>query len=321
NAAQWIEIKNSFLAARVWFIIPAFITLLLSHYSRALRWKLLMEPLGYKPGNFNTFAAVMIGYFVNAGVPRLGEVVKCSLLAKYENVRADKLIGTMVMERAVDVICLLLVFLAALVFQGDIIGDYVVTLFGNFFRDKAGSTSISKILLSIGIVLLFLLVIHFILKKFGHIDAIGKIKGVLKGIAVGLWSIRFLKKKWLFIFHTVFIWGMYYLSTTIGIFALRETAHLGFAAGITTLAIGSIGIILTPGGIGAYPLLVSKLVGLYGLDENTIGTALGWLLWFVQTIIVIATGLILLLLFSYKNKNKSPLESRSKLTPEDIEQI
>src|SRR5688572_5148161 len=108
--AQWLQIKDSIRRARHWIVVPVIIMLLVSHYSRALRWKILMEPLGYKPSTFNTFATVMIGYLVNAGVPRLGEVVKCTLLSRYEKIRADKLIGTIVMERAVDVVCLLIVF-------------------------------------------------------------------------------------------------------------------------------------------------------------------------------------------------------------------
>ena len=94
NYAQWLLIKDAIRRARHWVIFPVIAMLLLSHYSRALRWKILMEPLGYKPSTFNTFASVMIGYLVNTGVPRLGEVVKCTLLSRYEKIRADKLIGT-----------------------------------------------------------------------------------------------------------------------------------------------------------------------------------------------------------------------------------
>src|SRR5947209_19916122 len=114
-------------------IIPALILLLIAHYSRALRWKILMEPLGYRPSNFNTFAAVMIGYLVNAGVPRLGEVVKCTILAKYEKVRADRLVGTIVMERAVDIVCLVVVFLLAILFQGSVISAPISSAFNHFF--------------------------------------------------------------------------------------------------------------------------------------------------------------------------------------------
>src|SRR5690606_2150713 len=118
NQEQWNNIKLAVANARLWLFIPVILLLILSHLSRALRWKILMEPLGYKPSTFNTFSAVMIGYLVNAGVPRLGEVVKCTLLSRYENVRADKLIGTIVVERAFDALCLLIVFIFALWSEG-----------------------------------------------------------------------------------------------------------------------------------------------------------------------------------------------------------
>jgi uncharacterized membrane protein YbhN (UPF0104 family) len=254
DAEQWLRIKDSLQRARAWLIIPVCLMLLTSHFSRAIRWKILMEPLGYRPSTFNTFAAVMIGYLVNAGVPRLGEVVKCTLLSKYEKVRADKLIGTIVMERAVDVLCLSIVFIAALLFQGEIIGDFVGSLFGDFFITQTGEVSAGKIALHSSVFIIFILTLYFLLSRFGHIDAVGKIKNILRGILNGLLSIRFLKQKGWFVFHTILIWTLYLLSTTVGLYALQETSHLGLAAGLTTLAVGSVGMVLTPGGIGAYPL-------------------------------------------------------------------
>src|SRR5919112_1740048 len=210
---QWLQIKDAVARARHWLIIPALILLFTAHYSRALRWKILMEPMGYNPSTFNVFAAVMIGYLVNAGVPRLGEVVKCSMLARYEKVRADRLVGTIVMERAVDVVCLIIAFIAALYFQGHVIGDFVGSLVGGVFQDSSGHTSTAKISLYAGGFFVFLLILYIVLKRFGHIDAIGKVKNVVKGILHGLQSIRFIKHKGWFLFHTLFIWVMYLGST------------------------------------------------------------------------------------------------------------
>ncbi|MGZ3838223.1 MAG: lysylphosphatidylglycerol synthase transmembrane domain-containing protein [Flavisolibacter sp.] len=319
NHAQWLQIKNSLQRAKHWLIIPVFILLLLSHYSRALRWKILMEPMGYHPSNFNTFAAVMIGYLVNAGVPRLGEVVKCTLLSRYENVRADRLVGTIVMERAVDLVSLIIVFVLALMFQGHVIGDYVMNAFGNFFTDRSGHASIKKISIALVVIVTLFAALYFLLKRFGHIDAVAKVKNVIKGILHGLSSIRFIKHKGLFIFHSIFIWVLYLASTTIGIYALQETAHLGIGGGLTTLAVGSVGMVLTPGGIGAYPLLVAKLMSLYGLEEATIGNALGWLLWSVQTIIIIGGGVVFSALFSYHNKKRQALETRQQYSEQNID--
>ena len=309
NHAQWLQIKDAVRRARHWIVVPVILMLLLSHYSRALRWKILMEPLGYKPSTFNTFATVMIGYLVNMGVPRLGEVVKCTLLSRYEKLRADKLVGTIVMERAVDVVCLLIVFLAAIIFQGHIIGDFVFNAFGRFFTDKTGHTSLSKLIIGLSSIILFFIILYLVLKRFGHIDAIAKIKEVIKGILHGLSSIRFIKHKGWFLFHTVLIWVLYLLSTTAGIFALRETDHLGIGGGLTTLVMGSIGMIISPGGIGAYALVVAKLMKLYGLDEDTIGAALGWILLSVQTLIILVGVIIFFSLFSYYNKKDKKIEN------------
>lgn len=304
NHDQWLQIKDAIKRARHWLIIPALFVLFLAHYSRAMRWKILMEPLGYQPSNFNTFAAVMIGYLVNSGVPRLGEVVKCTLLARYEKIRADRLVGTIVVERAVDVVCLLIVFFAALIFQGGFIGEHVSAAFAGFFEDNTGHTSIRKISIAAIVSIVILAVLYFLLKKFGHIDAVAKIKNVLKGILHGLNSIRLVKHKGMFVFWTVFMWALYLAGTTIGIYALQETAHLGIGGGLTTLAFGSIGMIVAPGGIGAYAWIVSKLMGWYGVNEETIGNALGWLLWSVQTVIVLIGGLICFGFLSYHNKKR-----------------
>jgi glycosyltransferase 2 family protein len=301
---RWLQIKKSLAQARQWLFIPVVILMLISHYSRTLRWKILMEPLGYKPSTFNTFAAVMIGYLVNTGVPRLGEVMKCTILARYEKIRADRLVGTIVVERAVDFVCLIIVFVLSLILQGDIIGGYVKTKFSVFFNDQSGHTSMQKVLITTGALLIFIVLIYILLKRFGHIDAVAKLKNVLRGIWHGLNSIRFIKNKGLFIFHSLFIWVLYLASTTLGLYALKETSHLGVAGGLATLSVGSVGMIVTPGGIGAYPLLVSELISLYGLDGSTIGTALGWLLWSAQTAITVVTGLICFALLSAFNKNR-----------------
>lgn len=317
GAEEWRQIKGSIAQARHWLIIPAFLLMFLAHYCRALRWRILMEPLGYKPTIFNTFAAVMIGYLVNAGVPRLGEVMKCTLLARYEKVRPDRLVGTIVMERAVDLVSLLVVLVLALLLQGNIIGEHVSAEFGQFFRDKTGGTSLTRIGILAGIALVLLALGYFILKRFGHIDAVAKIKGVIRGLLHGLSSIRFIQHRGLFLLHSVLIWVLYLASTTIGLYALRETAPLGIGGGLTTLLVGSVAMIVTPGGIGLYPVMVAELMYWYGLDPKTIGNALGWLLWSVQTLIILIGGLVMFALLSHHNK-KRQVETGEQYSEQNI---
>ncbi len=122
------EIKQALENARLYLIGPVFIILLLSHYVRMLRWRLLMETLNYHPNKFNTFCAVMIGYLANLAFPRLGEVLKCTILARYEKIPADKLVGTIILERLIDAVSLLLVFGITLAIQPGLYSEIVDTI-------------------------------------------------------------------------------------------------------------------------------------------------------------------------------------------------
>ena len=310
NHENWLQIKEAVAHGRKWVIIPVVLMLLISHFSRALRWKLLMEPLGYKPSTFNVFAAVMIGYLVNAGIPRLGEVFKCTLIARYENAKVDKLIGTILVERAVDLVCLTIVFFLAIILQGEIFGQFLTNLLTKFFHDKTGNLSQTKLIIAAGIFIILLSVFYTILKRFGHIDIVAKIKSFIRNILHGLASVRYLQHKRLFILHSAIVWTMYLLASTAGLYALKETQHLGLAGGLSALAVGTVGIILTPNGIGAYPLLIAQLLGLYGLNPNTTGNASGWLMWSAQTFIILIGGVICFILISKYNRNKTaPIET------------
>jgi hypothetical protein len=192
----------------------------------------------------------------------------------------------------------------ALLIEGRYIGEYVADTFSNFFRNKSGDFSLTKVGILTIVVIALVALVSWLLRRFAHINAVGKIRAVFTGIGQGLGSIRFIKNRGWFLFHTVFIWLMYLLSTTAGIYALRETAHLGLGGGLTTLGVGSIGMIMTPGGIGAYPFLVEKLMMLYAISVET-GKALGWLLWTAQTMIIVFGGLVFFALFSYINRKKS----------------
>ena len=309
NNENWNKIKYAVGHGRKWVIIPVILMLILAHYLRAKRWKLLMVPLGYNPSDFNSFAAVMIGYMVNMGIPRLGEVFKCTLLARYEKVKFDKLIGTIIVERAVDLISLIAIFALAIILQGDIFGDFMMDSLKKFFHDRTGSLSFTKLIIAVCVFIFILLVFYFILKRFGHIDVVVKIKNVIKNILHGLASVRHLQQKKLFLLYSVLIWTLYLFSTYAGLFALKETEHLGIAGALTVLAVGSVGMIITPNGIGAYPLVIAKLMVLYGLDELTTGTASGWLLWSAQTFIILVGGLICFALISRYNKKRTTLET------------
>jgi uncharacterized protein (TIRG00374 family) len=301
---KWEQLKKAMDHAHYWLLVPVFSLLLVAHWLRALRWRQLMEPMGYHPSVINTFFAVMIGYFVNLGAPRLGEVIKCTILARYEKVPAQKLVGTIVAERAFDVICLLLVFGLTFVFQFDIISSLVRDYVYPAFQNKNGQTAYRKIIFLVMGFVIFGIVLKILFSRYAHINLVQKLKDIMTGVWHGLISVRALKNKPLFFFYTVGIWSMYLLSTWCGFFAIDETSRLTVADALTVLAMGSVGMILSPGGIGAYALLVMETVALYNIPKEPYGQALGWLLWFGQFLSFVIFGVISFILIPRVNRQK-----------------
>lgn len=310
---QWKDFRAAFSTARYALMVPVFFILSISHILRAIRWKLLILPMGYNPSFFNTFFAVMIGYLANLAVPRLGEVLKCTILAKYESVPAEKLVGTIVAERAFDLVCLILVFLLAFALQFHVIGDFGIHLLKRLFLSKSGNFNTTKILITVAVIVVALLVIKLLFKRFPHIPFIISIKKVIKGIWQGIISIKDLQHKWAFIFSSLGIWAMYLLGTWIGFQATAGTAGLSLETAISGLAFASIGMIITPGGIGAYAFFLAKVLEQHDVPF-ALGFANGTLQWFAQFLIIIFVGFISLGLLPYYNKKSTKHEKAGSNT-------
>lgn len=310
---DWLEIRAAIENANYVLIIPVVGILLLSHFSRAIRWKILMQPMGYYPSAFNTYLAVLVGYLANLALPRLGEVLKCTLLSRYEKIPADKLVGTIVAERAFDLICLLLVLFITIFLQLDIIGSFATDLLGNIVKGKSGEFNPTVIILVVAVIIAAILLIRFVFRRFSHFLLIKKINTIFKGIWQGVISVRDVKQKGWFFFHSGFIWVCYLLSIRIGFYAMEQTSVYGIKESLSVLSMGSVGMIATQGGIGAYPLLVQETMVLYGLTEN-LGKAFGWLLWLVQFLMVIVFGFLSLGILPVIYRNKIPNEKHKPYT-------
>jgi uncharacterized protein (TIRG00374 family) len=298
-AEEWTKFTLALKQSKLWIVFPVFIILGLSHFLRALRWRLIMEPLGYQPSIANTYFAVLIGYLANLAIPRLGEVLKCTILAKYEKVPAEKIVGTIVAERAFDVLSLGIVFLMALGLQFN-----VIEAGWNQLKNQTATPLIYsnegnwKIYLYVGIGVI-LLALFFILRK--RIPTIvASIKQILSGIWEGVMSATKLKQQKLFFVYSIGIWFLYLLATYVGLYATAGTES-SFATAISCLAYASIGMILTPGGIGAYAYFMAKVLELNGVDY-TLGLANGTLQWFSQFLIVLVLGGLSLILLPIINK-------------------
>lgn len=298
-AEEWSKFTLALKHSKLWIVFPVFIILGLSHFLRALRWRLIMEPLGYKPSVMNTYLAVLIGYLANLAIPRLGEVLKCTLLAKYEKVPAEKIVGTIVAERAFDVISLGLVFLMALGLQFNVIEAGWNQLKNQTATPVVHSNDSNwKLYLLVGMGVLVIALFFILRKRIPKMVA--SIKQIISGIWEGVISATKLKQHNLFFLYSFGIWFLYLLATYVGLYATAGTES-SFATAISCLAYASIGMILTPGGIGAYAYFMAKVLELNGVDY-TLGLANGTLQWFSQFLIVIVLGGISLILLPIINK-------------------
>ncbi len=297
------QIRASLKTARYYLVIPVFLILILSHFLRALRWRLLINSLGYNPTKKNAFFAVMIGYLTNQALPRLGEVLKCTVLARYEKIPTEKLIGTIILERMIDALTLLTIFGITLVIQPDIYAELVNAFFHSSPDKQENKISAWLIgFITVGAIIL-ILVLWMLIKKKNIKDLLGLIKNIGKRIWQGISAIQHLKKRGQFILLTVAIWGLYLAGGYIGFFALRETEQYGIHEAFSILSAGSVGMVATPGGIGAYALLIEKTMQVYGLQKG-IALAFGWILWLVQTGVILIGGLFSFVALPYFNKTK-----------------
>lgn len=232
---------------------------------------------------------VCVSYLVNLTIPRSGEISRAALLKKYENVPFDKGFGTIVAERIVDLLIFLLFVVIAFVLQFEKLYKFLI--------DKLPLEKIIYLLVG-GFVIFVIFVFVWIYAEW---KIINKLKQKLSGLIEGMTSILKMKNKWNYIFHSFFIWLSYLLMFYVTIFALPETANIGFDVVIMGFIFGSLAVGFTNGGIGAYPLAIALIYSLYGIP-NDVGVAFGWLVWTSQTLLTIFLGLVSYLLLPILNK-------------------
>lgn len=298
------DIKEAFRNAHYWLVLPAMIIGIASHWARAVRWKLLIKPLGYSPSVLNTFFAVMVGYLANLALPRLGEVSRCGILSRYEKIPADKLVGTMIAERAIDLICLIILMIITVAVQIDVVGQFFATRIWVPLQQKFANAGATQWLILAVIIIVVIAAIYIFLKRFARSKAAVTFRALARGVMEGILSVGKMERKGWFLFYTLLIWTLYFSMLYCGFYTLDETSHLGFKAAMAVLGFGSIGMIVTQGGIGAYQVLVQQTLLLYGIHATT-GYAFGWILWLAQTLLVMVVGLLSLILLPVLNNSRS----------------
>jgi hypothetical protein len=284
------EFIGYFKNANYWWISLGLVFGILSHLSRAYRWKFMLEPLGYQPAFANSTMAVLVAYLVNLTIPRAGEASRAAVMANYEDIPFEKGFGTIVAERIADLVMMLTIVAITLFVQFDFIFELLTK---NFDPIKIG---IGIVLLAIG----FFFFTRFIKKSTSGIGL--KIKTFVTGLIEGVLSIFKMKKRWPFIFHTVFIWVMYVAMFWATIPAI-ENLNVPFGAVLIGFIAGGFSIAATNGGIGLYPVAVTGAFLLFGISEEP-SRAFGWVMWTTQTAMIIIFGGLSFLLLPIYNKNK-----------------
>ena len=272
-----------------WIVLGLFFGIL-SHLSRAYRWKFMLEPLDFKPKFTNNVLAVLVGYLVNLALPRAGEVSRALVLTNYEDVPFEKGFGTIVAERIADLIMMLSIMLITLFVQFDFIYELLTKNFNP-----------TKIITGLVVVILGFYILTSVVKK-AKSGFLLKIKTFVSGLGEGVTSIFKMKKKWAFIFHTVFIWVMYVCMFWATIPAI-EGLNVPFGGILIGFIAGGFSIAATNGGIGLYPIAVAGALALFDIPTEP-ATAFGWIMWTAQTAMIIIFGGLAFLFLPIYNKNK-----------------
>lgn len=299
------KVYEDFLRSNFFILFLVLLFYMLSNLSRALRWNMLLDTFGVKPKMYNSFFSIMLGYFANLGLPRIGEVIRAATLARYEKTKMDKVMGTVILDRVMDVILMLVFILVAMVLS------YSKLL--GFLQENANLSEKMEALLKNplligGAILLVIAVILLLRSSEMRNSSIGlKIRAFLKGMYDGVKSIAALKRPWLFVFHSVFIWLMYFLMLYVGFFAFEPTAGLSLEAGIVVFTLGGIGFVIpSPGGMGTYHFLISAglvLYGLSGVDGFSFANIMFFTIQIFANILFGLLALILLPLLNAKREN------------------
>jgi len=283
------------------WIILSLILGLLSHISRTIRWQMLIEPVDKRPGVVNTFLAVMIGYLANLAIPRMGEISRCGVLSKYEQVSFSRLVGTVVTERVLDLIMLLLALALMIAVQYNVFVDFV--------NNKMDISGIVNFFSSwwFGLIVLFAAGAIIVFRQnILNSQMYFKLKGLWLKFKEGLFSYRNVKNKPLFFIHTLLIFVLYFLMIYVCFFGFPFTRELGPGAGLAVFVLGSFGMVApVQGGIGPYHFMVISTLLFFGVGAPQ-AAAFALLVHGSLNGMIIITGLLSLVAIPLVNKSEQP---------------
>ena len=294
--------------ANYWWILVGLVFLLISFMSRAYRWDILIEPLGYETKYSKTYHSLMVGYMANFAFPRIGEITRCGSLSQASKIPVDKLIGTVIIERIFDLIMLFIIMGLVVVVK--------IEFFGGFISKHVMEPIVRKISATINFSVLFwiiliifgvimILLVYTFKEKIKKITLVKKIGKLGRGVLEGVKSVIKMKRKKAFFLHTMIIWVSYWIMTYVIVFAIPSTSHLSPLDGLFILVLGGIGMSApVQGGFGAFHFIVAAGLAIYGISHEE-GLAYATLLHESQSLFTILLGGISFLLLFLSRKKET----------------
>ena len=306
------ETINAISKANLWWPLVAMLAGVLSCISRAVRWQIIAEPLGYKTRFWTTFHGIMVGYLVNFAIPRGGEVARAAVISQTEKIPLTKMIGTIVAERLVDLICMFIVLVLAIFLQLDTLKGFLDVL-----PKTEGEGGINLKLIAV-IVLAVVGIVYLIFRtRLQKLPLYQKAIDFIKGFVDGIKGLVKIKKPIAFIFHSIVIWVMYYLMVYVCFFSLEGTAHLGPEAGLTVLVLSTVAILIpAPGGTGTFHYFVPFGLLLYNIPIDPTGSAYAIIAHASQMIMFIVIGAISYFALMYQQRKQLIGEAATANTTE-----
>jgi uncharacterized membrane protein YbhN (UPF0104 family) len=302
---MWNEIKQ----AELGWVGLSLSCGLIAMLSRAWRWRMLLEPLGYKPNFLHCFYGVAIGYFANIALPRMGEVVRCTILNQSDDVPVNKAFGTVILERLIDLFMLISLILIVLAARWELFGDFFINDVFKLNSDKSNAGKSGSVLLVALLTALIVLGALFLVfrKRLLAVPVFERIRQFLLGLGDGLSSILRMKNQGWFIFHTLFIWVNYFLMTWVCVFSYGPTKLLKAFDGLFLMVVGGLGMTApVQGGFGAFHYLVEKALMIYAIvpsvnpitgSELRPGLVFATIVHTGQFVLTICTGIFALVMF------------------------
>lgn len=273
------------------------VTMLLSvmgYFSRAYRWKMQLDAAGQKASFWEVYHATMVGNLANLVLPRMGEVIRCSVLRRNGGVPVQVGLGSVITERVIDVFVLFGLLGATLLLDFNKFWTFAVDKLGGGAAVDAMARNRTPLLIAavIAVVLLLSVVWALIrnLERLRQNALFNKVVGFLRGLLAGVFSIRRIENKWLFLFHSFFTWLVYFLMDYLAFFAFPETYNLGWRAGLAALTFGAFGMAApVSGGIGTFHLLMQSILIVFGVSPEA-GIAYALVVHGAQTLLVVLMG-------------------------------